>query len=157
MCQAGAKLAASCDQDGPWYRQDGHVGLSSGGHGGIWGTFSEHFGRCIGYGHVYFVPIGPKIAKKWEKQRSTKSLLNLHFKGFGVITRSDSNRALKTVHFGIGEVPKCPTDDRFMEIWAFLAIFHGWRAPFFCQKWQFLAWNHFPPTGLLPQAPFSMY
>ena len=40
------------------------------------------------YGHVYFVSIGPKIAKIFEKFAAIKSLLNLHFKGFGAITRS---------------------------------------------------------------------
>ena len=73
----------------------------------------------------------PKFSKKDWKKWSTKSFLNLHFKGFGAITRSDSNRALKTVHFGIGEVPKCPTDDRFMKIWVFFAISVGRRVPFF--------------------------
>ena len=39
-------------------------------------------------GHVYFVSIGPKIAKIFEKFAAIKSLLNPHFKGFGAITRS---------------------------------------------------------------------
>ena len=51
-----------------------------------------------------------------------KSLLNLHFKGFGTITPSDSNRALKTVHFGIGDVQKAPTATRFNPILAFFSI-----------------------------------
>ena len=38
------------------------------------------------------------------------------FKGFGAISRSFSNRALKTAYFQLGEIPKCPTDDRFAKI-----------------------------------------
>ena len=94
--------------------------------------------RPLKYGHVYFVSIGPNIAKKCEKLNSTKSFLNPRFKGFGAIIRSDSNRALKTVHFGIGEVPKCPTDDRFMKILVFFAIFRRSAGAFFyIPKWSF--------------------
>ena len=49
MGQVGAKLAASCSQDGPCQRQDGHVELSLRGFGGIFEAFFEHFGRCAGY------------------------------------------------------------------------------------------------------------
>ena len=68
-----------------------------------------------------------------RKKSIEKSLLNLHFKGFGAISRSDSNRALQTVHFGIGEVPKCPTDNRFMKILLFFAILVTFFV-FFCKK-----------------------
>ena len=34
-----------------------------------------------------------------EKKLIKKSFLNLHFKGFGAINRSDSNRVLKTEYF----------------------------------------------------------
>ena len=39
------------------------------------------------------------VPKNAKKNRSNKSLLNLHFNGFGAITRSDSNRVLKTEYF----------------------------------------------------------
>ena len=69
--------------------------------------------------------------KIFEKIVAIKSLLKLHFKGFGAISRPRACRILKTVHFGIGDVPKCPTDDRFMKIFVFFAIFVGRRVPFF--------------------------
>ena len=78
------------------------------------------------YGGFYFVP----RPQKCEKNRSKKSLLNPHFKGFGAISRSFSNRALKTVHVGAGEVPKLPTDDRFIKIFMFFAISLSRRALF---------------------------
>ena len=50
-----------------------------------------------------------------------KIVLNPHFNGFGAISLSFSSRTLKTVHFGTGEVPKAPMDERFVKI---LAFFH---------------------------------
>ena len=38
MGQVGAKLAASCAQDGPRWHQDGHLGLNFGGFGAILGV-----------------------------------------------------------------------------------------------------------------------
>ena len=76
-------------------------------------------------------PQGQKQRKNAKNKKSTKSLLNPHFKGFGAISRPRACRILKTVHFGIGDVPKCPTDDRFMKILVFFAIFVGRRVPFF--------------------------
>ena len=64
------------------------------------------------------------------KKLIRESLLNLHFKGFGALKRSFSCRVFKTVHFGIGEFPKAPTDDRFVKILEFFAISLGRRAPF---------------------------
>ena len=74
--------------------------------------------------------LGQNFFKK-QKNRSSKSFLNLHFMGFGAISRSRGGRVFKTVHFGIGDVPKCPTDDRFMKILVFFAIFVGRWVPFF--------------------------
>ena len=39
--EVGAKLAASCAQDWPYWRQDGHLGLNLGGFEGM-------LGRCLG-------------------------------------------------------------------------------------------------------------
>ena len=106
--------------------------------GGIWGgARAQAGGRASGafmlsnyrkrkkkhyqnlkHGHFYFV----RRPKKCEKKRSTKSLLNPHFKGFGAITRSDSCRVLKTVHFGIGDISKCWMDDHFVNIFVFFTI-----------------------------------
>ena len=55
------------------------------------------------------------------------SFLNIHFKGFGAISRSRGCRVLKTVHFGIGDIPKCPTDESFIRIVVFFAISVGRR------------------------------
>ena len=82
-------------------------------------------------GHVYFVSIGPKIAKIFEKFAAIKSLLNPHFKGFGAITRSDSCRSCFSDHFGRVDVPFRPMDDHFVTILVFFAIFVGRRVPFF--------------------------
>ena len=68
-----------------------------------------------------------------------KSIFNHHFKGFGAITRSFSCRALKTVHIGTGEVPKAPTDDRFMKILKFFGIFGRSAGAFFAQNGYFIS------------------
>ena len=97
-----------------------------------------------------------KFSKNAEKQKSSKSFLNLHFKGFGAISRSRACRALKTVHFGIGEVPKAPTDDRFLKVFPVFCNFSRPAGAFF---WSFLAFlkpmasRHLschPPNGLSP-------
>ena len=47
------------------------------------------------------------------------------------------------MHFGIGEVPKAPTDDRFVKIFAcFFAILLGRSAPFLVPR-LFLIEKHF--------------
>ena len=60
-----------------------------------------------------------------------KSVLNLHFKGFGAITRSDSCRSCFSDHFGRVAVRFRPMDDHFVTILVFFAIFVGRRVPFF--------------------------
>ena len=62
--------------------------------------------------------IGPKIAKN----RSTKSLLNPHFWGFGAKTRSDSCRSCFSDHFGRVAVRFRPMDDHFVTILVFFAV-----------------------------------
>ena len=54
-----------------------------------------------GYYKVYYKAASRllSVKKMRKKKRSNKLLLNLHFKGFGAITRSDSNRVLKTEYF----------------------------------------------------------
>ena len=43
------------------------------------------------------------------------------------------------MHFGIGQVPKAPTDDRFVKIFVFFAISLGRREPFFAKNNHFIA------------------
>ena len=83
------------------------------------------------YGHVYFVSIGPKIAKIFEKFAAIKSLLNPHFKGFGAITRSGFCWSCFSDHFGMVDVPFRPMNDHFVTILVFFAVFVGRRVPFF--------------------------
>ena len=87
----------------------------------MWATaFTTH-------GHFYFVP----RPKKCEKNRSKKSLLNPHFKGFGAITRSGFCWSCFSDHFGMVDVPFRPMNDHFVTILVFFAIFVGRRVPFF--------------------------
>ena len=99
-----------------------------------------------------------------------KSLLNLHFKGFGAITRSDSCRSCFSDHFGRVDVPFRPTDDHFVTILVFFAVFSAkkvgildlfWLAA--CRRRFFLGPNSVSPgkgpfssAGGLPQAPFFL-
>ena len=88
-------------------------------------------GLRVANGHVYFVSIGPKIAKIFEKFAAIKSLLNPHFKGFGAITRSGFCWSCFSDHFGMVDVPFRPMDDHFVTILVFFAVFVGRRVPFF--------------------------
>ena len=120
------------------------------------------------YGHVYFVSIGPKIAKIFEKFAAIKSLLNPHFKGFGAITRSDSCRSCFSVHFRLGIIAKCWMDDHFVKIFMFFAVFSAkkigildffWLAAcrrrfFFCPNSVSPGKGPFSSAGGLPQALF---
>ena len=74
------------------------------------------------FGHVYFVSIGPKITKIFEKFAAIKSLLNPHFKGFGAITRSGFCWSCFSDHFGMVDVPFRPMDDHFVTILVFFAV-----------------------------------
>ena len=60
--------------------------------------------------------------KNAKKMIRKISLLTPRFNGLGALKRSFSCRVFKTVHFGIGEVPKAPTDDRFVKIFVSFAI-----------------------------------
>ena len=88
-----------------------------------------------------------------------KSVLNPHFKGFGAITRSDSCRVLKTVHFGIGDISKCWMDDHFVKILVFFTIWSTNGSLLGVHQWflwvnQWFLWvNQWFPCWGEPMAP----
>ena len=94
-----------------------------------------------------------------RKKRWGKSFLNLHFKGFGAITRSDSCRVLKTVHFGIGDISKCWMDDYFVKILVFFKIWSTNGSLLGVNQWflwvnQWFLWvNQWFPCWRAPMAP----
>ena len=87
--------------------------------------------QCPKYGHVYFVSIGPKIAKILVKIAAIKSLLNPHFNGFGAITRSGFCWSCFSDHFGMVDVPFRPMDDHFVTILVFFCRFFGKKSGLF--------------------------
>ena len=111
-----------------------------------------------------------KIAEIFEKIAAIKSLLNLHFKGFGAITRSDSCRSCFSVHFRLGIIAKCWIDDHFVKILMFFPVFSVkkvgildlfWLAA--CRRRFFFGPNSVSPgkgqfssAGGLPQALFFL-
>ena len=58
----------------------------------------------------------------FENFLTPKSLLNLHFNGFGAISPLRGCRSCFSVHFGIGDVQKAPTGSRFKPILTFFLI-----------------------------------
>ena len=94
-----------------------------------------------------------------RKKSIEKSLLKLHFKGFGAITRSDSCRVLKTVHFGIGDISKCWMDDHFVKILVFFTIWSTNGSLLGVHQWflwvnQWFLWvNQWFPCWRAPMAP----
>ena len=87
---------------------------------------------------LYFSDFLENLRKIAKKNRSTKSLLNPHFKGFGAITRSDSCRSCFSVHFRLGIIAKCWIDDHFVKILLFFAVFFGKKKWAF---WTFFGWR----------------
>ena len=93
------------------------------------------------------------------KKSIKKCLLNLHCKGLGAITRSDSCRVLKTVHFGIGDISKCWMDDHFVKIFVFFTIWSTNGSLLGVHQWflwvnQWFLWvNQWFPCWGEPMAP----
>ena len=71
---------------------------------------------------VSILLIGIFFLKIFEKFVAIKSLLNLHFKGFGAITRSGFCWSCFSDHFGMVDVPFRPMDDHFVTILVFFAV-----------------------------------
>ena len=91
-------------------------------------TYQKHW-----FFHIFWRRFWAKILKQnW----SVKSFLNRHFKGFGAISRSFSNRALKTVHFGVGEVRNVRRMTVLRRFWC-LSQFSTVGGSIFCQKSNF--------------------
>ena len=87
MREASAKMAANCAQDGPRWRQDGHLGLNFGGFGAILGVtwhmagtvktliflrffkgfslFGRLGGACWDILATMLDDIGPKMRPRW--------------------------------------------------------------------------------------------
>ena len=116
---------------------------------------------CGGFpinGHVYFVSIGPKIAKIFEKFAAIKSLLNPHFNGFGAITRSGFCWSCFSDHFGRVDVRFRPMDDHFVTILMFFAVFSAKKIGILDNFWLAACRRRFffgPNSVSLGKGPFS--
>ena len=82
-----------------------------------------------------------------SKKLTLKSLLNLHFNGFGAISPLRGCRSCFSVHFGPGDVQKAPTATCFKPILMFFTIFLRWRVAAGAFFW--------PKLAFLWEKPFS--